>query len=167
MPRCPVFDREILCHLRHLRRHAMRLTGDAEEADDLVQETYLRALERWEQLEDWLEARAWLAAIARNLWIDRCRRRSRRRARIVLAGDLGDSADPLEHAPAAGADPWTPDVFDGSLRLIPTVFREAVVLCGVHGLPYAEAARRLGIREGTLRSRLHRGRRLLRQMTQH
>ncbi|MBI2402605.1 MAG: RNA polymerase sigma factor [Gemmatimonadetes bacterium] len=165
MPRCPVFDREILRHLKQLHRYATRLTGDAEEAEDLVQETCLRALERWEQLEDWLDARAWLMAIARNLWIDGCRRRRRRRARIVLAGDLGESGGPLEHASAAAMDSSTPDALDGSLRLIPTVFREAVVLCGVRGLPYAEAARRLGIREGTLRSRLHRGRRLLREMT--
>lgn len=162
--RCGVFENEILAHLDFLHRCALRLTGDQAEAEDLVQEAYLRALENWERLDDWWSARSWLVSILRHLYIDRYRRRQKRRARVVLR-DLETLPEPR------AVEGVTADIFnhvldlevDRALQLLPVEYREAVVLCDVNALSYAETARVLGVPEGTVKSRLYRGRRLLKR----
>lgn len=166
--RCPMFEEEILDHLDAVHRFALRLTRDTSEAEDLVQETYLRALEKWDRLEDWWSARAWLMSILRHLYLDRYRRRCKRRVRVDLRNMEG-LPDPR------AAEGVTADVFahvldtevDRALQLLPLEYREAIVLCDANGLSYAETARVVGVPEGTVKSRLYRGRQILKKALYH
>lgn len=162
--RCAIFEEEILEHVDVLHRYALRLTGDPAQAEDLVQETYVRALKRWVQLDDWYTARSWLVSILRNLYLDRYRRRVKRRARIALR-DLESLPEPR------AADGVTAEIFDHvldtevdhALQILPLEFREPVLLCDLNGLSYAEAAEVLGVPLGTVKSRLYRARRILKR----
>jgi RNA polymerase sigma factor (sigma-70 family) len=147
-------------HGRFLYTVAYRLTGNDADAQDLVQEVLLRvrrglATYRPGSLE------AWLSRITTNAFLDETRRRKRRPSEPlpedpdrVLAG--GDDA-----ATALAAATLSDDVQD-ALRALPDEYRAAVVLCDVVGLPYGEIADQLGVPVGTVRSRIHRGRALLR-----
>jgi RNA polymerase sigma factor (sigma-70 family) len=139
---------------------AYRLTGNADDAQDLVQEVLLRvrrglATYRPGSME------GWLSRIATNVFLDEMRRRGRRPvqslpADIELAGPAAPPADQ-----ALSAEVLDDDV-QAALSGLPEEYRAAVVLCDVVGLSYGEIAESLGIPSGTVRSRIHRGRALLR-----
>jgi len=142
------------------------------EAEDLVQETLLKAFKHLDRLEPGTNPRAWLLTILRRTWIDRWRRSERR---------PDGSAIDLEHAaePQAGADPagehddqWTEpeellsrfsdqQIID-AMRLLPEGYRWALLLVDVQSLSIEEAAEALDVAPGTIKSRLHRGRAMLR-----
>jgi RNA polymerase sigma-70 factor (ECF subfamily) len=147
---------------RFLWTVAYRLTGNDHDAADLVQESLLRirkglATYRPGSLE------GWLARIVTNAFLDDVRRRKRRPVDAM-------PADPDRViAPAPAADEATdrlPDDVQQALAQLPDEFRAAVVLCDVVGLGYDEIAANLGVPVGTVRSRIHRGRRLLREALQ-
>ena len=149
-------------HGRFLYTVAYRLTGNDADAQDLVQEVLLRvrrglATYRPGSLE------AWLSRITTNAFLDETRRRKRRPSEPlpedpdrVLAGGQ-DAATDLAAATLS-------DDVQGALRALPDEYRAAVVLCDVVGLPYGEIADELGVPVGTVRSRIHRGRALLRSV---
>ncbi|MFD2090641.1 sigma-70 family RNA polymerase sigma factor [Blastococcus deserti] len=128
--------------------------GDRNDADDLAQETYLRAFGSLHRFENRSSVRTWLLSIARRVCADAVR--ARRRRRLTLVRDDGD----LERLPAGRArDP----VAEGAtvsdlLRRLDADRREAFVLTQVLGLPYAEAAEVAGCPVGTIRSRVARAR---------
>lgn len=140
---------------------AYRLTGNHHDAQDLVQEVLLRvqrglATYRPGSIE------AWLGRITTNAFLDDVRRRKRRPA--VAVPELPESVQ----AGAPGADDALdqevlPAHVHEALRHLPDDYRAAVVLCDVVGLPYDEIAHELGVPVGTVRSRIHRGRALLRR----
>ena len=160
-PAVATFEDEALPHLDTLYRVALRLTGDAASAEDLVQDTMLRALRAWNSFRPGSNARAWLVTILRNQFINGWR--SNKRAPTGV--DMDDVAEP--------ADPKDPDpegrffselVDDEVLRAVddlPDEFREVLVLSDMEGLPYADIATSLGIPVGTVKSRLFRARRIL------
>lgn len=166
------FAEEALPHLESVYRFALRLTrGDVAEAEDLVQDTYLRAYRGWKTYTRGTQCRSWLFTICRNVAV---RRGETRAAHLEhLATDLGvDDVTSLAGAElpddAPGADPeaeffeWMVDdevrrAIDG----LPTEYRDAVVLCDLEGFGYGEIAAMLGVAAGTIKSRIHRGRRLL------
>jgi RNA polymerase sigma-70 factor (ECF subfamily) len=160
--RCPVFERRVLAERQALLRYALGLCGDREEAEDLVQDAYVRAFERWHRLDDWWSARPWLFSILRHLFLDRYRRR--RRIRFERRELEGVAAPGGEDAVANVS--WL-EVLDAevacALRSLPRAYREAIVLTDVEGLSCVEAAAALGVPEGTVKSRVHRGRRILRR----
>ncbi len=151
--------------LPDVTRFARSLTRDESDAEDLVQETYLRAWRHWESFRQGSEARAWLFTIARNAW----RKRAPRDARLVpveddtlqaLADDnysLGAPDDVLQRLSDADLRP----AINLAIAALPEAFREVVELVELQELPYAEAATVLDIPVGTVRSRLFRARRLL------
>jgi RNA polymerase sigma-70 factor (ECF subfamily) len=166
------FAEEALPHLESVYRFALRLTrGDTSEAEDLVQETYLRAYRSWETFTRGTQCRSWLFTICRNAAV----RRGEGKASQLehLATDLGvDDVTSLAHpVPEDGAGIWDPEaeffasVVEKPVRAareeLPREYREAVVLCDIEGLGYGEIAERLGVAGGTIKSRIHRGRRLL------
>lgn len=130
----------------------------------MVQETYLKALENWDRLEDWISSRSWLFSILRHLHVDRYRR-SQKGPVLVEFSDLEKLPEP------AAEDGVTATIFQGvldqevnrALELLPLQYREAVVLCDLNGLSYAETARVLGVPQGTVKSRVYRGRRVLKR----
>ncbi|MGH6952116.1 MAG: sigma-70 family RNA polymerase sigma factor [Vitreimonas sp.] len=146
---------DIAALLPRLRRFARALTGEAADADDLVQIALERALVRAEQFQPGTRLDSWLYAIVRNAWIDEARARMRR-AKVFAPAELGErvgsdgEAEML--AKLEAKDVWA------AMVALPEEQREAVALVCVEGLAYREAAAALGVPIGTLTSRLARGR---------
>jgi RNA polymerase sigma-70 factor (ECF subfamily) len=165
------FEEEALPHLDAVYRFALRLSGTPDAAEDLVQETFLRAFRSWDRFTRGTAAKSWLFTICRNVFL-RGVERSNRHDTIVLenAGRSGAGLEPASPvwASVIGTDPE--GEFFGSIvdeqviraiDALPEDFRTPVVLSDVEGLSYAEMAQLLGVPIGTVKSRLFRGRRQL------
>ena len=162
------FEEVVLVHLDALYRTALRLTHNRAEAEDVVQETCLRAFRGFRRFEPGTNARAWAFTILRHVFLNRLRRGGRE---TTEADDFGlESA--LESATYA-PDAENPEEhflqtvlhgdIDRALRALPVMFREAVILTDLEGLTYKETSDVLGCPIGTVMSRLYRARQLLRQ----
>ena len=160
------FEREVLVHLDVLYRVALRLSGSAADADDLVQETMLRAFRSWHQYQPGTNARAWLLTILRNQFINEYRRRRRHaQATEEIASDPHAVFLSVRDLDPTGAffDRIVDDRVLAAIDALPDEFREAVILVDSEGLSYEEAAQVLEVPIGTLKSRLFRARRRLQQ----
>ncbi len=141
----------IIAEIPRLRRYARALTGKAELADDLVQDTLERALEKWRLWQQGRELRPWLFSIMHNLHVDGCRRDGRI--------DYRDEDDlPLPPQRASQQDGLELRDLDRALALLPAEQREVLLLVGLEELSYAEVAAALNIPQGTVMSRLSRAR---------
>jgi RNA polymerase sigma-70 factor, ECF subfamily len=157
-----LFEREILMHLDALYAFGVRLTRDRHTAEDLVSDTILRALERWEQYTLGTNARAWLFTILYHLFVGRVRLVNRE-------VPLPDSVDEHPHWEVVGDPDPEGAYFDSivdeevtrAIESLPEHYREAVLLSDLHEFRYSDMARILGVPEGTAKSRLFRGRRML------
>lgn len=167
------FEEEAVPHLEAVRRFALRLAGSEAEADDLTQETFLRAFQAWHQYKAGTRCRSWLFTICRNTYL-KARRRHRRLQELLLqecsgAPPAGSPRDPFRRQ-GVQPDPETrffhefvdPRILDAIHRLPPSC-RRAVELCDVEELTYGEAADALDVPLGTVKSRLSRGRKRLRE----
>ena len=161
------FEEEALELSDQVYRVARRLAGTREEAEDLVQETYVRALRNWRSYEPGTNLRAWLLRILTNLNIDRGRRTQRapdmqplEEGDYFLYGKLDDQAE-SDVEKLIGQ--LSQDTIVDALAAVPHDFRDVVVLVDLSDFSYADAARILDIPIGTVMSRLHRGRRVLKQ----
>jgi RNA polymerase sigma-70 factor (ECF subfamily) len=141
-----------------LRRFAVALTGDLDQADDLVQETCMRALARVSQWQEGTRLDSWMYRIAQNLWLDRIRARKVRGEGIDLsdAGDISgpDGRDVMESRLSLAA-------VSEAMAQLPEDQRVLVALVCIDGLSYKEAAEITGAPIGTVMSRLARARRQL------
>jgi RNA polymerase sigma-70 factor (ECF subfamily) len=146
---------------RFLYSVAYRLTGNADDAQDLVQEVLLRVRRGLSTYQPG-SMEGWLSRIATNAFLDDVRRRNRRPVEL-LPDDIDRSAPGAPAADEAFAAEGLGDDVQAALSRLPEEFRVAVVLCDVVGLSYAEIGERLGVPTGTVRSRIHRGRTMLRQ----
>lgn len=158
------FERLVGTYLRPLYRVALRLTGQQAEAEDLVQETFLKAFRNRDQLRDPDKARAWLFSILRNCHLDTLRKRAKGPDVDALT-EANAVTDPPEDW-ALASDPLdriTEAEVQGTLLTLPEEYRLAVLLCDVEEMTYDEIARVMDCPVGTVRSRIARGRRLLRQ----
>jgi RNA polymerase sigma-70 factor (ECF subfamily) len=151
-------------------RVARRLTSSREEAEDLVQETYARAFRSWQQYQPGTNLRAWLLRIATNLNIDRGRRVQRTPEQTPLEeGDYYlynrlESTMPDENPDEERVlERLSQNAVVEALAEVPHDFRDVLVLVDIGEFSYAEAAQILDIPVGTVMSRLHRGRRILKQ----
>jgi RNA polymerase sigma-70 factor (ECF subfamily) len=168
------FEEEALPHLDAVYRFALRLSGSAAEAEDLVQETFLRAFKAWGQFERGTKAKSWLFTICRNVFL-RGRERTQRHDEIVSesADRSGPGVNPVNPVwvSALGADPEG-DFFESivddriveAIAALPEEYRTAVILSDIEGLPYAEIAELVDAPVGTVKSRLFRGRRRLQEV---
>jgi RNA polymerase sigma-70 factor, ECF subfamily len=163
------FEVEALPHLRSLWAAARRLAHRDADAEDLVQETYLRAYRTFDNFRPGTNGRAWLLTILYSVFINRYHRERRRpesrpleelesRPLNELAGE--DWEAPLLAAASAGAWGMSGTV-EMALRKLPAAYRHTVLAVDVEGLTYDEAATALSCPIGTVRSRLARARRLL------
>lgn len=167
-PDTDTFAAEALALLDSLYGTAVRLTRDADRAQDLVQDTYLKAFRGRKRFAEGTNLKAWLFTILHNTW--RNRRRDAARSRIEFDSEAVEQAAELPGATA----PVTPESlllcasFDEELKsaldALPEAFREAVWLRDVEELSYQEIADALGIPMGTVMSRISRGRRQLHQL---
>ena len=146
---------EIVTHLRPMRAFAMSLTRDRARADDVVQDTVLKAWSNIEKFEPGTNMRAWLFTILRNTFYSERRQAAR---------EVGDPDGTMSERMAVRPD------HDGRLALadfrrafeaLPDVQREALILVGAEGFSYEEAAAMCGCAVGTIKSRANRGRRQL------
>ena len=164
------FEATALVHLPSVYRVALLLGGSETEAEDLTQETFLRAYAKFGSFRTGTNCRAWLLTILRNLAADRYRAGRREPASRALEDAFSD--DSPEPASAASAPPEIEneeaflelfgDEVNRMLRSMPREWRFALLLCDVEGLSYADIAGVLCCPVGTVRSRIHRARDLLR-----
>ena len=168
--RADAFEAEALAAIDSLYRTALRLTRDPADAEDLVQDTYLKAFRAADTFQPGTNLRAWLFTILHNT----ARNRVRDRARDTVTVD-SETVERAADVPAAGGGPYpagdTPeslllrDTLDPDLQTavdaLPDVFREAVWLRDVEEFTYAEIAAMLQVPAGTVMSRISRGRRML------
>ena len=152
------FEAEVLPHLDRLFRLAMWLERNRSEAEDLVQETMMQALQSFHRFRPGTNCRAWLTTILQNVRSNR--RRARGRSPLVDDPDdrIGNATPFVPPVPQHLTD----EELLGALGRIPAPFQEVIVLCDVKELTYKEIADALAIPLGTVMSRLHRGRALLR-----
>jgi len=146
---------EMLALLPRLRRFARSLAGNPADADDLVQDTVERALKRLSTFEKGTRLDSWMYRIAQNLWIDR------RRAAKTRGDAAGDAE--LEHVAGPGGEAAAEahiavGRLGAALAALPDEQRAAVSLVLIEGLSYRDASSVLGVPQGTLTSRLARGR---------
>jgi RNA polymerase sigma-70 factor (ECF subfamily) len=163
------FERESLSHLGALLAVATRLTRDPVDAEDLVQDTFVKAMRARHQFEAGTNMRAWLLRILTNTFINRFRRGGLERS--VLEGPDADpladgwvgsaTMEALRDPESQALRPMLEAEIRRSLDELPEEFRLAVVLADVEELSYKEIADIMGCPIGTVMSRLHRGRRLL------
>ncbi|MDT3400405.1 sigma-70 family RNA polymerase sigma factor [Streptomyces sp. B1866] len=153
-------DRFVRATRRDVRRCVARLSDDPQAADDLVQETYLRALRALPRFEGRSSARTWLLSIARRAVVDRLRRAAAR-PRLSDTADWQAAAERAQSRGRSGAGFDEGVALVRLLALLPYERREAFVLTQVLGLPYAEAAAVAGCPVGTVRSRVARAREAL------
>jgi RNA polymerase sigma-70 factor (ECF subfamily) len=163
------FEEEALALADQVYRVARHLVGNREEAEDLVQETYARAFRSWRSFTPGTNLRAWLLRILTNLNIDRGRRIQRQPDQQPLEeGDyflynrLEETTDGVPDEERVVQRLSQNDVVN-ALSEVPHDFRDVVVLVDIGDFTYADAAQILDIPVGTVMSRLHRGRRILKQ----
>mgnify|MGYP003329738798 CR=1 FL=1 len=161
------FEREAVPHMDLLYSYAYRITNDSDDAQDLLQETFLKAFRFWEQFEKGTNLKAWLFRIMKNSYINRYRK-EKKEGDSVSYDDIEDFYETIRD------DSWDSnndheklfsnlldDEVTHALESLPDDFRTVVILCDIEGLPYEEIAEFLQCPIGTVRSRLHRGRKLL------
>ena len=161
----PTWDQVVARHSTRVHRHAMRLTGNRADADDLTQEVFLRV---FRSLDTYVPGtfEGWLHRITTNLFLDQVRRRAR--MRLDPAGDsLEGSVAPAPAAHDLALEEMFDNDVENALSALPPDFRAAVLLADVDGLSYEEVADVLGLKLGTVRSRIHRGRSKLRRALAH
>lgn len=157
------FEREALVHLDALYSFALKLARSRDDAEDLVSDTLLRALERWEQYHLGTNIRAWLFTILYHVFVSRKRRIDAREVQQPEDTEGWALFEAVGEADPEGKfyDSFLDDEITRAIRSLPEEYRSAVVLSDLQGLRYAEIANVLGVPEGTVKSRLFRGRRLL------
>jgi RNA polymerase sigma factor (sigma-70 family) len=162
----PTWDEVVRQHADRVYRLAYRLSGNRADAEDLTQETFVRV---FRSLAGYSPGtfEGWLHRITTNLFLDLVRRRQRIRF-DALPEDAGDRLASREAGPEQTYEQMNldPEV-QQALDALPADFRVAVVLCDLEQLSYEEIAATLGIKVGTVRSRIHRGRVLLREALAH
>src|SRR6266403_4480830 len=161
------FEEEALGLSDQVYRVARRLVGSREEAEDLVQETYARAFRSWRQFTPGTNLRAWLLRILTNLNIDRGRRQQRApQMQPLEANDyflydrLAENGDGISDEDQV-VERLSQDDIVTALSAVPHNFRDVLVLVDLGDFSYADAAQILDIPVGTVMSRLHRARRIL------
>ncbi|RKX28249.1 MAG: RNA polymerase subunit sigma-24 [Candidatus Zixiibacteriota bacterium] len=165
------FEKEALVHIDSLFRTALRMTKNEGDADDLVQETFLKAWRFWDKFQEGSNCRAWLFKIMTNIFINNYRAKAWTPQTIDLEdvdddflfgqlSALGPSDDPEKH--------FFNKIFDDDVKKaieeLPEDFRLVVVLSFLEGFSYQEIADIVKLNIGTVKSRLHRGRKLLQKL---
>ncbi len=165
-----IFDDEFMPHINSMYNFAFRLTMDEDDANDLVQDTYLKAFRFINSFQKGTNAKAWLFRILKNSFINDYRKKSKEPAKVDY-----QEVETFYNSEDAEADNITPDLRSESLsemigdevanalNSLAVDFRTVIILCDIEGFTYEEMAKILDIPIGTVRSRLHRARNLLKE----
>jgi RNA polymerase sigma-70 factor, ECF subfamily len=162
------FEHEAIPHMDILYNYALRMTANPDDAKDLVQETYLKAYRFWDKYEKGTNIRAWLFRIMKNSYINRYRKETKEPATV----DYDEIQNFYNTIRYESSDPndLQEKIFGGllgddvarAIEFLPEDFRTVVILSDIEGLMYEEIAEFVDSPIGTVRSRLHRGRKMLR-----
>ena len=168
------FQAELMPVIDPLYNFAYRLTLDEDDANDLVQETYLKAYRFFEYFEPGTNAKAWLFRILKNSFINDFRKKSKQPAKVDYSeiegyynpedvesdSDVGGSSSDMRQQSVRDL---IGDEVASALNSLPVDFRTVIILCDLEGFTYEEMAKVLDIPIGTVRSRLHRARHFLKE----
>lgn len=166
------FEQEAMVHTDALYRTALRMTKNPSDAEDLVQETLLKAYRSFDRFEQGTNAKAWLFKIMTNTFINNYRARQKESTSVSF-DDIDDSVmhTQLPGLVAESSDPekeFFNKIIDrdvvAAIEKLPEEFRMVVVLAFNEGFAYQEIADIMGIQVGTVKSRLHRGRKILQKL---
>lgn len=164
-----VFDRELLPHIDALHTFAFHLCYDQEQANDLVQETYLKAFRFIDKYQEGTNAKAWLFKILKNAYINEYRKRSKRPNRVdfeeIISYHDGDNER------FSGYFDLREEMFENmmgdevtmAINSLPVEFRTVILLCDIEGFTYEEISKIINVPIGTVRSRLFRARNILKE----
>lgn len=164
-----IFETEFMVHVDSMYNFAYRLTFDSDDAKDLVQDTYLKAFRFINSFERGTNAKAWLFRILKNSFINDFRKKSKQPAKVDY-----NEVEQFYNSDDAGAKITTDlrvetvqdmigDEISGALNAIPVDFRTVIILSDLEGFTYEEMSKILDIPIGTVRSRLHRARNMLKE----
>jgi len=165
------FERDAMQYAPQLYSAALRMTRNPTDAEDVLQETFLKAYRAYDTFEEGTNLRAWLYRILTNTYINRYRKQQRRPSEVELGElqdvylyrRLGEEAGASVSAEEEVLDRFVDTDVKDALEALPERFRLPVVLADVDGFSYKEIAAILDIPIGTVMSRLHRGRKALQQ----
>jgi len=168
------FCKAILPLTDRLYRYAYRLAQNERDAEDLVQDTLLRAYNKFQQFQAGTSAQAWLLVILRSIFINKYRKKKREGTQISFEDMAAgvDRVQPVDHKdlPTTPEDFLFRDVLDADLRdalaKLPQHYQEVIMLVDMEDLSYREVSEVLGIPQGTVMSRLHRARKTLQSQLQ-
>jgi RNA polymerase sigma-70 factor (ECF subfamily) len=155
------FEREALPHLDLLYNYSRRMINSSADAEDLVQETFLKAFRFWDGYERGTNVKAWLFKILKNSYINQYPKESREPEQV----DYDSTERKNDHvggSSEAFMEQMLEDDVTKAMASLPEEFRTVVILCDIEGLVYEEIAEFVEVPVGTVRSRIHRGRKLLR-----
>ena len=163
------FQKEAVVHLNSLYNYALHLTMNPSDAEDLVQETYLKAYRFFNSFERGTNCKAWLFKILKNNYINRFRKNSKEPGKVDydLIKDFYHSIKDIQNDTSEAESDYFHSLLHEevyqALHSLPEEFREVIQLCDIDGFTYEEIANMVESPIGTVRSRLYRGRKLLRE----
>ena len=164
-----VFDGEFMPHIDAMYNFAYRLTFDEDDAKDLVQDTYMKAFRFIRSFQEGTNAKAWLYRILKNNFINDYRKKNKQPAKVDYqeVEQFYNSEDTPKDTTVDLRMETTKDMIgdeiSNALNALAIDFRTVIILCDLEGFTYEEMAKILDIPIGTVRSRLHRARNLLRE----
>ena len=169
------FEQDAMQFAPQLYSAALRMTRNPADAEDVVQETFLKAYRAYDSFQEGTNLKAWLYRILTNTYINRYRKAQRRPSEVELGElqdlylyrRLGEQSGATESAEAAALEQFVDADVIQALESLPENFRMPVLLADVEGFAYKEIAEMLDIPIGTVMSRLHRGRKALQKKLWH
>lgn len=169
-----LFEEEFLPHIDGLNTFAFHLTYNEEDAQDLVQETYLKAFRFIEKYEEGTNAKAWLFKILKNAYINQYRKKNKRPTQVdyeeVVGYQDGDESSNMSSyfdLREEIFDEMMGDEVSSAVNALPIDFRTVILLCDIEGFTYEEISKIIDIPIGTVRSRLFRARNMLKDKLKH
>ncbi len=161
------FERETIPYMDLLYNYALRMTNDEDEAKDLLQETYLKAFRFWNQFQNGTNSKAWLFQIMKNSYINRYRKEKKNGEKISY-DNIEEFYETIKEKNIDESNVFNnffSNILDDevieAIEKLPDEYKTSIILCDIEELSYEEISEFLQVPVGTVRSRIHRGRKIL------